>query len=253
MTTLGTPNQDERPVTYLSPSNFAFLHDECPCCYYNEVHGLKRPRAPFPSIFNRIDAAMKAHLVTGPIRVEGADQAFSIISSDKRVSSAPQDYGPDGLRVAVRGIYDSLVRFEDGTLGIVDEKTAAVKPQLVTQYARQLHSYKRAIEDPAKGEPLEIGRLGLLVWEPAEFKYDADRGTGYMGGRLAWLDVPVDDAQFDAFLGGVSRMLALPEPPPPDGKCGYCAYRMSALTEMQVRLQALPDVTAAPGPGLRLG
>lgn len=47
----------------LAPSDFAFLWEECKRCFYLKVHKkLYRPRAPFPSIFNTIDLAMKLHL-----------------------------------------------------------------------------------------------------------------------------------------------------------------------------------------------
>ncbi len=47
----------------LSPSDFAFLWEECKRCFYLKAHKkMYRPRAPFPSIFGTIDLAMKLHL-----------------------------------------------------------------------------------------------------------------------------------------------------------------------------------------------
>lgn len=47
----------------LAPSDFAFLWEECKRCFYLKVHGiLPRPRAPFPSIFSKIDLCMKRRM-----------------------------------------------------------------------------------------------------------------------------------------------------------------------------------------------
>jgi hypothetical protein len=237
----------EKPL-YLSPSEFAFLYDECHACYWQQTHGLKRPRSIMPSIFNRIDRELKAQL-TGHekwTRVRGLDQAFTIESADKRVTSATLHY-PDGRPVALRGNYDTRVRFEDGTFGIFDLKTSHVKIDLVPKYSRQLHSYKRCIEEPAQGEPLKIEQLGLLVWEPDRFDLSEGTQAGALRGALEYLPVPTDAAAFDAFLCDVSHLLARPEPPPGAIKCAYCAYRLSVEQEVEQKLKlSLETVTAQP-------
>jgi hypothetical protein len=44
----------------VSPSSFGFLYDDRKACFYLDAHRIaKRPRAPFPAIFNTIDLAMK--------------------------------------------------------------------------------------------------------------------------------------------------------------------------------------------------
>ena len=45
----------------LAPSDFAFLWDECPRCFYLKVvRKERRPHMPFPKVFGTIDRAMKA-------------------------------------------------------------------------------------------------------------------------------------------------------------------------------------------------
>ena len=45
----------------LAPSDFAFLWDECPRCFYLKVVRKQgRPRTPFPKVFGTIDRAMKS-------------------------------------------------------------------------------------------------------------------------------------------------------------------------------------------------
>jgi hypothetical protein len=44
----------------LTPSDFAFLWEECKRCFYLKVvHGFQRPFGAFPKIFTIIDAQMK--------------------------------------------------------------------------------------------------------------------------------------------------------------------------------------------------
>jgi hypothetical protein len=53
---------DAPPPWILSPSDFAFLWDDCPRCFYRKiVEKERRPRSPFPSVFGKIDRAMKQH------------------------------------------------------------------------------------------------------------------------------------------------------------------------------------------------
>jgi len=228
--------QPVEPVRYLSPSSFAFLYDECKACFWSDHNGLKRPRSPMPSIFNKIDSTLKREL-SGQDKwthVRGLDQAITIESSDKRITSTQLRY-LDGPAIAIRGNYDTLVKFEDGRRALVDLKTSHVKPELVPKYARQLHAYKKAFEFPALGDPVPIDELGLIVWEPAEFHLDG-KTSGALSGNLVYLAVPVKDEAFDEFLGEACALLGQPEPPPGDMKCSFCAYRVSLEQNIEQKL-----------------
>jgi hypothetical protein len=57
-----TTDRDEPAWVSLAPSDFAFLWDECPRCFYLKVVRREgRPRTPFPKVFGTIDRAMKSH------------------------------------------------------------------------------------------------------------------------------------------------------------------------------------------------
>src|SRR5437763_1001329 len=54
----------------LSPSDFAFLWEECPRCFYLHVAGgFRRPRAPFPKIFTVIDGHMKMRFTGSRVKL----------------------------------------------------------------------------------------------------------------------------------------------------------------------------------------
>lgn len=45
-----------------APSDLTFLFDECKCCFYNKiVHGISRPRSPFPKVFSLMDSHQKEY------------------------------------------------------------------------------------------------------------------------------------------------------------------------------------------------
>ena len=50
----------------------------------------------------------------------------------------------------------------------------------------------------------------------------------FYGGEVTWSEIPLNMSGFEAFLAGVLRVLAAPEPPPPNPECGFCAYRDEA-------------------------
>ena len=157
---------------FVSPSSFGFLADECPRCYYHEVHGMKkRPRMPFPAIFSQIDSAMKTHLSNGSHILDSSLPAMTIEDQGRRVISRPIPIAGTDTNLVIRGNYDSLVAFDDDALGVVDWKTTRVRPDLVAKYGRSLHAYAYAIEHPAEKAARRIGRLGLGVFEPNHFSF----------------------------------------------------------------------------------
>ena len=97
------------PTTFrLAPSDFAFLWEECPRCFYLKVHRkMYRPRAPFPSIFSNIDMAMKRHfkgLRTQDVLPEMPPGTFLCDEEDAWVECEP--IRPPGRRhsVYIRGM-----------------------------------------------------------------------------------------------------------------------------------------------------
>ncbi len=88
---LKLPGAREPRPWALAPSDFAFLWDDCPRCFYRKVAlGKLRPRAPFPSVFGRIDRAMKDHYLSERTERIVTGMPEGVISSgDRWVESAP--------------------------------------------------------------------------------------------------------------------------------------------------------------------
>lgn len=129
----------------------------------------------------------------------------------------------------VRGIFDSVLQFDDGSYAVVDFKTSEPNPKHVEFYGRQLRAYAYALQHaaPSKLALAPISRLGLLCVEPIDIDRD-ERGRIRYVGDVTWLEVPRAEESFLAFLDRVMQLLSLPEPPPPAEKCPFCRYRQEA-------------------------
>jgi hypothetical protein len=215
----------------LAPSSFGFLWQECRHCYYMQVvRGIYRPSTPFPSIFNRIDSAMKKRFTDDGWHCFGDNQPqFKIAFGEKMVRSAPIILPNRTIAITLRGKYDTILRFSDGSIVMCDFKTAPVKREHLEKYWVQLHAYAYAVEHPAQGSLAisKIDRLGLAVFDPADFSYDA-RQRAALSGALQWIDMPRDDARFMAFLDEVATVIESPEPPQQTTGCAFCEYRHAA-------------------------
>ncbi len=212
----------------LSPSDFAFLWEECKRCFYLKiVRGFERPHPTLPKIFNVIDSSMKAHY--GGRRTETIAAALApgfVEFGEKWVESRPIQVPGRASTCFVRGKFDTVVRFDDGSYGIVDFKTSERRAGHVPRYGRQLHAYAHALENPAAGKfgLSPISRLGLLVYEPVAYSHQAPNSAA-LSGEVSWIEVPRDDGSFLAFLSDVLAVLELPEPPDGASACEWCRYR----------------------------
>ena len=149
----------------LAPSDFAFLYDECAYCFYMKVVCSRpRPRTPFPSVFGRIDAAMKQCYV-GERAEELVDcLPAGIIGASEWVKSDELWFPGTSRPLVITGQLDSTVACDDGTLAILDFKTSEPKADHVGVYGRQLHAYALAAERPATRTRArdQLSRVGVL-------------------------------------------------------------------------------------------
>jgi hypothetical protein len=215
----------------LSPSDLTFLWDECPRCFYlKHVHGINRPAAPFPSIFGAIDRLMKAHYAGRPTSDLDPSLAPGNVSvSEQWIESLPISLPDHTLSCFLRGKFDALMHFDDGSHGVVDFKTSEPKPSQIPFYSRQLHAYAYALEHPAPGKLglSPISCLGLLVEAPHATLLSTTSEISF-NFVSTWLEVPLLRDGFIQFLDRVLALLELPEPPPASEKCTYCQYRQHA-------------------------
>ncbi len=217
------------PLYKLSPSQLTFAWDECPRCFYLDVVlGIKRPSMAFPKVFSRIDSLMKHLFAEKPTSALSLDLPPGRVGPQgKWINSAPITF--DGLDAScyLKGAFDSVLDFKDGTHAVIDFKTSSPSAAHVAFYGRQLSAYAYALEHPSeKGLRISpISKLGLLYLDPVDIAHGEDYKRITYGGEVTWQEIPKDEAGFLAFLHGVLTLLSLPEPPSAPESCGFCAYR----------------------------
>lgn len=213
----------------LSPSDFAFLWEECPRCFYLKIaRGYPRP-APSPTAAP-LDAQIKAGCEgrrTETLAPEMPAGVFEI--GERAIESQPLDvHLPDAvLRCQIHGRLDTVVRLDDGGYAIVDFRTGAHGAESRARLASlELHACARALEHPASGATAlgPITRLGLLVFEPEKFTREAG-GLGALTGGLSWIEIPRDDRALFGFLAEALAVLERPDPPGGMPLCAWCVYR----------------------------
>lgn len=212
----------------LSPSDFAFLWEECKRCFYLKVvSNFQRPRPIMPKIFTVIDSQMKRFYAgkrTEEI-VEGMP-AGSVIYAEKWIESKPVHIEGHSTACFIRGKFDTVLQLNDGTYAVVDFKTSERKAEHVPLYGRQLHAYAYALENatPGKLALAPVSRLGLIVYEPSSYSHQG-RSMAGLGGSVSWIEIPRDDLAFSRFLSEVLTVLELPSAPGGSPACEWCQYR----------------------------
>ncbi len=216
----------------LSPSQLTFAWDECPRCFYLDVvRGIKRPPMAFPKVFSRIDSLMKSLFTDQPTQVISADlPPGRVAMQGKWVQSEEIRFEGLAASAYIKGAFDSVLSFEDGTFAVIDFKTSTPNPAHVAFYGRQLSAYAWALEHPGERalRLSPISRLGLLYLDPVDIAHGEDHHRITYGGEVTWQEIPKNEGAFLEFMRGVLTLLSLPEPPPPAEGCGFCAYRAAA-------------------------
>ena len=232
----------------LSPSDFAFLWEQCKRCFHLKVvHSVRQPSMPMAGIFRRIEG-LQMDLYDGKRTEELIPELppGTLRCGEKTVESEP-----DG-DCYVYGKTDSLIEFDDGSWGILDFKTTQVKPEKAVLYGRQLHAYAHAFENPAAKPQIlrgdapslkPISRLGLLCFEPSELTLKD--GRQHYSGEAKWIEIPRDDAAFKSFVAETVKVLkgVMPAPTP---SCNWCEYART-MKERDFGASA-PPVDTGPTP-----
>ena len=204
----------------LSPSDFAYLYEECKLCYWLKIkHGIDRPKGIFPSVFTAINTRIQGNMVGKDLRELSPALPAGIVESQEKIIQSKQI---PGTQVYLYGKYDLLVRQSTGTYMIIDLKLSAPNEEKIAKYQSQLWTYAYAFEHPDEGEPKKIARGGLLIFYPDAVSF-AD-GNASLTFPPTWLEVPIDNKEFMKFVIEVNTLLEEPAPPE-NSNCSWCKYR----------------------------
>lgn len=211
-------------VYKLSPSDFAYLYEECKFCYVQKIkNGIYQPSMPMPGVFGAINSRVQGSLVGKALNSVFPDlPGGKIVSQEGFVES---EIVP-GTNVFIKGKYDLLMEKEDGTFTVIDLKLSQPGEDKIEKYMTQLAAYKYAFENPKNENPITVNELALLVFYPDKVTYKD--GITYLDFPHTWLNVPLNDYRFLNLMKDIDSLLVGPEPESnPD--CRWCAYRQKFI------------------------
>ena len=204
----------------LSPSDFKYLWEECPHCFYQKVHhNIRQPSIGIPSIFTRMSSMLQNNIQGKNLNDLATElPSGKFILKEGYLKSKPLPSG----KSYINGRFDLLVQFDDGTYGAVDVKMTDLKDEDLDKFDRQLHAYKYALENPAEKEPITISKIGLLIVAPTDIK--PHKGHIYYKAKPVWKEIPINMDNFFLFIKEVEDLLNGPVPEPTD-TCAWCQYK----------------------------
>lgn len=207
----------------LSPSDFAYLYEDCKLCYWLKVKkGIMPPPSPFPGVFSSLNTMVQGQMVGHKLSEFGKDLPEIMVESQEGFVNSKVVPSTD---VYIYGKYDLLCSNGDGTYTIVDLKISKPDVGKIDKYKTQLGAYKFALENPKEGEGIKVTRLALLIFYPEKASYN-DRGA-VVDFPAKWLEIPADDRGFVDFMKEVNSLLS-GDAPAESETCGLCNYRHHA-------------------------
>ena len=205
----------------ISPANINYEDRRCDRCTGESYNGEHWPKGLFAGIFAKLDSQQRRYFSGRSTADIDSSLPAGVIENGGRVESAPISVG--SVDFTLRGNMDALIRFDDGTVGVVDYKSTTANPDLADAYRPQLAAYTWALEHPASGEAQVVTAAGLLVFAPEEM-VDTDLGRAYLV-SATWIPVEIPDGWFEDFLGRLEPLIESPRSASSDPNCGWCDLR----------------------------
>ena len=205
----------------ISPRSLNYDLGGCHRCFAKSLNGESWPDQPYPEILSRLDRQQRAFYDGKPTSVLHPALPAGIVRNAKGVLSQPFEH--HGVSLTIRGALDAIAEFDDGTIGVIDFKSSIPNNYLCDSYRPQLCAYQWALTYPAKTEPREVTKLGLLVVCP-EAMADTNQGLAQLV-STTWIEVDYDEAWFADLLQEICDIAADPCSAEPDPECGWCDLR----------------------------
>lgn len=204
----------------LSPSDFAYLYEECKLCYYLKIKlGIFRPSMPFPAVFGALNTRLQGALIGKDLRTLAPSLPAGIVESQEGFVQSKQI---PSTSVYIKGKYDLLVRQPDNSYLIVDFKISQPSEEKIAKYQTQLLAYHYAFENPSFGASKQISKMGLIVMYPDRTKFE--NGRAVMDFPPQWMEIEIKKDSFLEFIKRVNALLEGPTPAETSG-CQWCKYR----------------------------
>jgi len=211
----------------LSPSDLTFLYEGCKRCFYLKVtQKITQPSIPLPSIFTKIAGLLKEYYDGKRTEELHPDLPPGVVKyGEKWVESKNINFRNHRDTCYIKGRFDIVVEFDDGTYGVYDFKTGNPEGEYSSFYSRQLHSYAYALENPADGalSLSPVSKLGLLYFHPTEVSQNQVDWLSF-DAKIHLVEIEKDEQKFLSFMDGILNLIEPPELPEASPDCQWCKY-----------------------------
>lgn len=213
----------------LSPSDFAYLWEECKHCYYQKVKNGISHSGIFPSMFGRINSLLQNSIMGMNLQDIHPSLPSGIVEiQEGHMRSLPIL----DVNCFISGRFDILCRLDDGTYAVIDFKITTPDEEKIQKYATQLHAYKYALEHPDNGKaPIQISKMGVVSINPESMKL-LD-GKIVFNTTPTWHPITENMDSFYALIKEIAKVLD-GELPPISDTCTLCKYRNWFLPKAQI-------------------
>lgn len=214
----------------LSPSDFAYLWEDCKHCYYQKVKFGITQKSIFPSMFTYINKLLQSSIMGMNLRDILPDLPSGIIEIQEGYIKSIEIAGTNCY---LSGRFDILTKLKDESYALIDFKiTNPDEGKILKKYSSQLHAYKFALENPIEGKkPIKVSKMGAVSVNPDEMKII--NGKIVFTATPQYHEVKEDMKGFYKFIGEISAVLK-GDLPPESETCALCIYRKSFAPKVKI-------------------
>lgn len=159
----------KKPATpareFIAPSDLTFGFSTCKRCIWIKYWFSFELKKDFPLV-KSLSTFQEEHFRRAPMpSIDPSLPAGTVKQWGQWVKS--KNIVIDGVETQwkLRGIYDLLGHYDDGTVGIIDCKVSDSERDSGDFYAPQLEAYAYTLENPLSGKVFPVQTMGLLIWK----------------------------------------------------------------------------------------
>lgn len=208
---------------FISPSDLTFGFSGCHRCLWLKYNLGVTPPMSMPLVRTLSELQESRFRSASTTDMSRALAEGTVVSAGAWVQSTPIVIDGDETVFRVRGKYDLLVKFADGSYGVVDCKVSGSADDKADFYRPQLEAYAFALESPDSGEAKSVSTTGLLVWTPSSVTGDASQGYGFAVDAF-WQPIARKPQQLHDLLRDFIAVITSEQPPQTKDGCRDCDY-----------------------------
>ena len=228
------------PKEYLfSPSELDYKAKKCPRCFYIHKHHKINPGDRPPPVFSSFDAVQKPYFKNTNTKTWCDDLPDGEIMDNKEL---PGKIVSDGLvdnkqrKFKLAGNPDIVIKFKDGSFGIVDFKTTIISLDKAENYRYQLEAYAQIFSSPGSTKTAStpklnpITHMGILQFYPEEITNHSDHNCDFKM-KTFYSALKRDVKGFYDYITRLIDLLELSYVPKFSDDCNFCNF-----TQKQINL-----------------